>query len=83
MADKLEKNSLSTMAVHVIVYFITCLVRLRALCRRYSVGGGALVNFGRRRCAAGPKISAAAARPVKFSNFAYLFKKFFSEELML
>jgi len=56
-------------------------VLLRALRRRHCVGGGAPVNFGRRR-AADPKTS-AAAWPVKFPDFAYLFQNLFSKELLL
>jgi len=44
---------------------------LRAVRRRHWFGGGAPVNFGRRRrCAAGPKKSAAAVRRQRFpKNF--------------
>src|SRR6218665_2908399 len=40
----------------------------RAACQRHCVGGGAPVNFGRRRRATGPKKSAAArrGRPKRF-----------------
>ena len=57
--------------------------RTRALRRRHCVVGGLPVNFGRRRRrAVGPK-KLAAARAVKFSNFAYLFQKLFRKELLL
>src|SRR6218665_2287251 len=59
----------------------------RALRRRHCVGGIAPVNFGRRRRARrrSKKICGGgiAAWAVKFSNFPYLFKTFFSQELLL
>jgi len=60
-------------------------VPTRALRRPHRVGGGSgvWVNFGwRRGRAANPKKSAVAQR-VKFSNFAYMFHKVFSKELLL
>jgi len=41
-------------------------IQSRAVRRRHCVGGGAPVNFGRRRRAAGPKKSAAWAAKNNF-----------------
>src|SRR6218665_2094408 len=64
--------------------FKSTLSQVRALRRLHCVGGGALVNFGRRRRVAGPKyLRPSAAWAVKFSNIAYLFQNIFSKELLL